>query len=249
MLEGRSLSTQKPRVLLWGGKSQARIVAEMLRETDQAEVAVVFDNLLLEPYFSSPGVFVNDVETLKTFLPTVSHYVVCIGGEHGFARTMAARALSILGLKPLNIAHGKSHVEPSSERGSGHQLMPFAVVHKFCTIGHQAILNTNAVLDHECVLGDCVHVMGSAAVAGQVMIGNYVTIGTNATILPSLTIGEGAYIGAGAVVCRDVEPYAVMVGAPARKLRTRTHAFNEKIISSLTNVHGNFGGSAVLPSV
>lgn len=43
-------------------------------------------------------------------------------------------------------------------------------------------------------------------------------LGANATILPGVTIGEGALVGAGAVVTRDVEPGAVVVGNPARKI-------------------------------
>ena len=45
------------------------------------------------------------------------------------------------------------------------------------------------------------------------------SIGANATILPGLTIGEYAMVGAGAVVTKDVPPYAVVVGNPARILR------------------------------
>jgi UDP-2-acetamido-3-amino-2,3-dideoxy-glucuronate N-acetyltransferase len=46
------------------------------------------------------------------------------------------------------------------------------------------------------------------------------SIGANATILPGLTIGEGAMVGAGAVVTKDVPPRAVVVGNPARIIRT-----------------------------
>ncbi len=46
------------------------------------------------------------------------------------------------------------------------------------------------------------------------------SIGANATILPGLTIGEDAMIGAGAVVTRDVPPRALVVGNPARIVRT-----------------------------
>ena len=45
------------------------------------------------------------------------------------------------------------------------------------------------------------------------------SIGSNATILSGLTVGEGALVGAGAVVTRDVPPYAVVAGSPARVVR------------------------------
>jgi UDP-2-acetamido-3-amino-2,3-dideoxy-glucuronate N-acetyltransferase len=44
------------------------------------------------------------------------------------------------------------------------------------------------------------------------------SIGANATIICGVTIGEYAFIGAGAVVSRDVEPYALVVGVPARRV-------------------------------
>ena len=52
-------------------------------------------------------------------------------------------------------------------------------------------------------------------------IGNDVWIGHSAVVLPGVRVGDGAVIGAGAVVTRDVEPYAVVAGVPARKLRSR----------------------------
>ncbi|MBX3566972.1 MAG: hypothetical protein KF914_02875 [Rhizobiaceae bacterium] len=56
---------------------------------------------------------------------------------------------------------------------------------------------------------------------GQVVIGNDVWIGTNAMIRRGVTIGDGAVIGAGAYVNRDVEPYSVVAGVPARVIRKR----------------------------
>lgn len=57
------------------------------------------------------------------------------------------------------------------------------------------------------------------SVAEPIVIGNEVWIGANAVILPGVTIGEGAIIAAGAVVTKDVLPYTVVAGVPARAIR------------------------------
>ena len=57
--------------------------------------------------------------------------------------------------------------------------------------------------------------------ANRVVIGNDVWIGHGATILPGVTVGNGAVIGAGAVVSKDVAPYTIVGGVPARPIRER----------------------------
>lgn len=54
---------------------------------------------------------------------------------------------------------------------------------------------------------------------GPVVIGNNVWIGDKATILPGVTIGDGAVIAANAVVTKNVEPYTVVGGNPARVIK------------------------------
>ena len=62
---------------------------------------------------------------------------------------------------------------------------------------------------------------------GDTVIGNDVWIGQNAVILPGVRIGDGAIIGANSVVGSDVEPYAIVVGNPAKILRKR---FDDELI-------------------
>ena len=66
-----------------------------------------------------------------------------------------------------------------------------------------------------------------------VSIGNDVWIGTNALILDNVTIGDGAIIAAGSVVTKNVEPYAVVGGCPAKVLKYR---FDKSTISDLLKI-------------
>lgn len=58
---------------------------------------------------------------------------------------------------------------------------------------------------------------------GNIEIGNDVWIGTNVTILSGIKIGNGAVIAAGAVVSKDVSPYAIIGGNPAKLIKYRFH--------------------------
>lgn len=85
------------------------------------------------------------------------------------------------------------------------------------TIGDDVLLGHNVVLatlNHDPVVA-----RRSSMLPAPIVIGDKVWIGANATVLPGVTIGKGAIVAAGAVVHRDVPPFTVVGGVPARILR------------------------------
>jgi phosphonate metabolism protein (transferase hexapeptide repeat family) len=67
----------------------------------------------------------------------------------------------------------------------------------------------------------------------RVTVGHDVWIGHGATLMPGVSVGHGAVIGAGAVVTKDIEPYTIAVGVPAKPLRTR---FSEEVVAKLLDI-------------
>jgi virginiamycin A acetyltransferase len=77
------------------------------------------------------------------------------------------------------------------------------------------------------------HFSGNLITKGDVIIGNDVWIGASVVILSGVKIGDGAVVGAGSVVTKDVEPYTIVAGNPARLIRKR---FDEETIERLLRI-------------
>lgn len=81
-----------------------------------------------------------------------------------------------------------------------------------CQIGHNVVF---ATLNHGLSPED-----RKNTYPAPIVLGRNVWVGSNATILQGVTIGDNAVVGAGAVVTRDVAPGAVVVGVPARFVKS-----------------------------
>lgn len=111
-----------------------------------------------------------------------------------------------------------------------------ATVGARCKISSHSFVCTGVTIEDEVFVGHHVcftndllpratNADGSPQSAGdwrlsETLVRRRATIGSGATILPGLTIGEGAMVGAGAVVTEDVPAWTVVVGNPARVVRT-----------------------------
>lgn len=116
--------------------------------------------------------------------------------------------------------HPSALIDPSVSLGEGSVVLHGAILQADTQIGAHVIINTGASVDHDCAVADFGHIAPGAVVCGGVRIGVGTLIGAGAVICPNLTIGQWAVVGAGAVVTRPVPDYAVVVGNPARIIKT-----------------------------
>jgi acetyltransferase-like isoleucine patch superfamily enzyme len=101
-----------------------------------------------------------------------------------------------------------------------------SVINAKCRLDNRGkiTIGENVSISQEVVILTADHDVDTADFAGRslpVFIQDYVWIGTRAVILPGVTIGKGALIAAGALVTRDVIPYAIVAGVPAKVIKMR----------------------------
>lgn len=121
----------------------------------------------------------------------------------------------------------------------------YATVGKFCAIASNTRLNalnhpTWRVTQHKISYRPNEYFVGAKLDKGfreqrqskRVIVGHDVWIGHGAVVTPGISIGHGAVVAAGAVVTKSVEPYAVVAGVPARRIKWRfSKSIRERIIA------------------
>lgn len=73
------------------------------------------------------------------------------------------------------------------------------------------------------------YIKGHPRIKGDIVVGNDVWLGSNVKVMSGVHIGDGCIIGANAVVTKDVEPYSLAVGVPAKVIKKR---FDDTIIDA-----------------
>jgi UDP-perosamine 4-acetyltransferase len=120
------------------------------------------------------------------------------------------------GFELISVIHPAATVAQSVTIGRNVFVAAGAVVCVDARLGDGVVVNTLAVVDHECDVHAVAHICPAAVLTGRVRVGERAFVGTGARVLPCLTIGIAAIVGAGAVVRADVPDGATAVGVPAR---------------------------------
>ena len=191
--------------VLWGSAGHAKVLAEII-SNQGGRVLALFDNN--EVVAALPGVPVHRGE--EGFLAWASAQVdlkniaglAAIGGGRGRDRVAIHTLFRSKGLLIPMLAHPSAVVSPSAYVGAGTQILALASVAAESRLGEACIVNHRAAVDHECVLGNGVHLAPGATLCGCINVGDNVFIGAGAVVLPRISIGADAVIGAGAVVTR-----------------------------------------------
>jgi len=118
-----------------------------------------------------------------------------------------------------NLFHSNSLQEKEVKFGYANQIFANTYINSKTIIGDNNIINTSAIIEHDCRIGDHNHISVGSKICGNVSIGDSCFIGAGSIILNNLSICDNVVIGAGTVVIQDINNSGTYVGSPAKKIK------------------------------
>lgn len=215
-----AIETGPEAVVIWGTSGHAAAVVDVLNSDDRYRLAGLLDDVNTDRHGEERygARVLGDAGVLSRLdHNTVRHVFVAIGDNDG--RLKCAGQAVQAGFVLPTLVHPRAHLGSRVELADGTVLMALAVVNVDTIVGACSIVNTGAIVEHNCHLGEGVHVGPGAVVAGWAEVEDRVWIGAGAIVRDRIRIGEGSVVGAGSVVVKDVPPGVVVVGVPARIMR------------------------------
>jgi UDP-N-acetylbacillosamine N-acetyltransferase len=211
---------EERKVIIWGASGHALVVADIIRLQRNFQLAGFLDTINpIQPGAAFDGLPVfGGIEQLDSLRAAGIHNLI-----FGFGDCEARLRLSELvlskGFKLASAIHPQAVVARGAQIQAGVVIAARAVINPGSIIGRNTIINTCASVDHECVIGEAVHISPGVRLAGRVTVGNGAWVGIGAVVIDHCSIGAGTLIGAGAVVVNDIPEGVLAYGVPARVIR------------------------------
>ena len=202
---------------LYGASGHAKVIIDILKANHIEIEGLVDDNPNINELLGYP-VFHGRED--------ISPLIISIGDNK--IRQMIAHKLNV---EFGTAIHPSAMISPYAIVREGSVIMQGAVVQSCACIGKHCIVNTGVSVDHECVIGDYVHISPHSTLCGNVHVGEGCWIGAGTTVLPGVKVGKWSVIGAGSVFAKDIPDGVLAVGNRCKTIKTLN-------IEVLTSVNG-----------
>jgi sugar O-acyltransferase (sialic acid O-acetyltransferase NeuD family) len=209
-------------VVLAGCGGHGRVVLDTLLASGE-RVAGLFDLRLRVGQMIFGVEAKGGDEQLRQLQPNRVRIAIGVGANPSLdARIRLYHELTARGFSFCPVRHPSALIGAECEVAPSAQIMAASVLQNRVRVGENAVINTRASIDHDCVIGSHSFIAPGAVLSGGVRLGEAVFIGAGAVLVPGIEIGRNAVIGAGAVVIDNVAEGWVVARNPAVRIGTRT---------------------------
>ena len=202
-------------MILLGAGGHAKVLLSLIKAAGYDVLGVCAPELREEGVDTWRGIPVLDTDdNLTAFDPERVAVVNGVGDQR--VRQKLYEQLKVLGYYFPPLIHPRAYVDPTVKLDEGVQVMAGAVIQSDTHVGQNVIINTQASVDHDCIIEDHVHLGPGAVLCGHVLVKKGAFIGSGASVVIGIQIGEYAIMGAGVSIVRNIEPGRIVLPASVR---------------------------------
>ena len=203
-------------MILIGYSGHSYVINGILQATDRKATGYC-DNE--EKKFNPLSLKYHFKETSEKGLQAISQEGFFISVGNNKVRQQIYTDLAAKKLLPVNIIHPSAMIDKSVQIDEhGVMIGIRVIINALAKIGAGAICNTRCIIEHECIVGDFVHIGPGAVLCGNVQVGENSFVGARAVVRENIRIGKNVMIGAGSVVVKDIPDNTTVAGNPAKPI-------------------------------
>ena len=192
-----------------GASGHGRVVADIARKNGYSEIVFLDDDENIHECGGYPVIG-------KSAEAGMIDADVIVGIGNASVRRRIQE--SIPDEKLIILIHPDAVVAEDIVIGTGTVVMAGTVINPGARIGKGCIINTCSCVDHDCEVGDYVHIAVGSHLCGTVSVGNGTWIGAGATVSNNVSICSNCMIGAGSIVVKNSDLAGTYFGVPARSI-------------------------------
>lgn len=207
------------KIFVFGASGHAKVVIDVIERQGVYDIVFMVDDdpvLKGNEFYGYP--VIGGKQELLEARDQVCGGIVAIGSNS--ARIAVSQWLNDNQFSLVSAVHPFAQLGRGVTVAVGTVIMAGAVINSDTHIGRNVIVNTRASIDHDCIIGDGVHIAPGATLCGTVSVGTGTFVCAGSTIIPNLTIGNNVIVGAGSTVIGNVPDKVIVVGCPAKILKT-----------------------------
>jgi len=195
----------KKKIILAGAGGHCKVVIDAIKLAAEFDIYGIVDPAVVKgTKILGVPVLGNDGMLSEIFKDGIKHAFITVGSVGDCTiRKKIYENLKQIGFDLPVIAHPKAVIAADvvNNIGEGTFIAVSAIVNPGTIIGKNAIINTQASIDHDCKIGDFVHIAPGVTLCGAVEVGDETHIGTGAKVIQCIKIAKRCMIGAG-LTCR-----------------------------------------------
>ena len=207
-------------IAIYGSGGAGKEVYDLLQETPEErvkwdEIIFIDDTVPSGEYWNCRRLTFEDFR--KAFTPEEIRIVIAVG-EPKFREDLYNRIKEAGYSLTPPILHRLAFASDTAVLGDGVVLQDGVRVSPETELGANTFVNHRSMIGHNCVIGKHCQISANVMIAGCVNIGDTVFAGVSSCIRDHTTVGEHTILSMGSVVLKDVRPYKIVLGNPAREM-------------------------------